>query len=288
MMNDDLAYLFILSIQSIGGYSRDTSIVVIVLETSEVFIIASLSTRSNTQVICIDPTTGSLSHTGKVGHDVFLSEEEAVNYVTDGSRLLCKSTVYGRAVLGYSALGNYGLLLVATKLTATIANLPGGGCVHTVTESQWVRIELNHPQPQGKGEIKNIQELTELDIDGKYFFCETRDITRPFPSSMPLQNPDEEFVWNGWLSRPFKEIGLPAHCVVLLQVFPSHLAYKFWQSCWFCSHSLICSIIFSFKSFSFPVIGMDVLTFNIHPVALMFDEGASFFKLLLPGARFSV
>jgi hypothetical protein len=35
---------------------------------------------------------------------------------------------------------------------------------------------------------------------------------------MPLQKPDDEFVWNGWFSMPFEDIGLPQHCVTLLQV----------------------------------------------------------------------
>ncbi|XP_010244500.1 PREDICTED: probable phosphoinositide phosphatase SAC9 [Nelumbo nucifera] len=199
---------------------RNTSVVVVILNTGEVYIVVSLSTRSDTQVIYVDPTTGSLGYNGKKGIDVFGSEDEALNYITNGSRwLLCKSRTYARAILGYSALGSFGLLLVATKLTSTIPNLPGGGCVYTVTESQWIKIPLQNPQPQGKGELKTIQEFAEIDIDGKHYYCETRDITRPFPSPMPLQNPDDEFVWNGWFSRPFKEIGLAQHCAILLQGF---------------------------------------------------------------------
>lgn len=197
---------------------RDASVVVITLDTGEVYIIASLFSRTDTQVIYVDPTTGALLYNGKQGVDVFKSEKEALDYITYGSRWLCKSITYARAILGYAALGNFGLLLVATKVTASIPNLPGGGCVYTVTESQWIKISLQNPQPQGKGEVKNVQELTELDIDGKHYFCETRDITRPFPSCMPLQKPDDEFVWNGWFSMPFKNIGLPQHCVTLLQV----------------------------------------------------------------------
>lgn len=188
------------------------------LENSEVYIIISLSSRPDTQVIYVDPTTGALRYDGKIGKDVFGSEEQAMNYVTDGSRLLCKSNIYGRAILGYASLGSFGLLLVATKVTTSIPNLPGGGCVYTVTESQWIKIQLQNTQPQGKGELKNIQELAELDIDGKHYFCETRDITRSFPSRRSFQEPDDEFVWNGWFSKPFKDIGLPKHCVILLQV----------------------------------------------------------------------
>lgn len=201
-----------------AGGSRDTSIVVVTLDTGEVYIITSLAARLDTQVIYVDPTTGALRYNAKAGFDIFRSENEALDYITNGSRWLCKSTTYARAILGYAALGSFGLLLVATKLTASVPNLPGGGCVYTVTESQWIKISLQNPQPQGKGEVKNVQELTDLDIDGKHYFCETRDITRPFPSHLPFDEPDEEFVWNGWFSLPFINIGLPQHCVILLQV----------------------------------------------------------------------
>ncbi|KAF6171493.1 hypothetical protein GIB67_018017 [Kingdonia uniflora] len=204
------------------GVLRNTSVVIVTLESSEVYIIVSLSTERETQVVYVDPTTGALCYSGKLGHDVFASEDEALMYITNGSRWLCKSTVNARALLGYSALGSFGLLLVATKLTASIPNLPGGGRVYTVTESEWVKIPLQNAKPQGKGELKNIQEMVDLDIDGKHYFCETRDITRPFPSRMPLQKPDEEFVWNSWFSMPFKDIGLPHHCVTLLQGFAEY------------------------------------------------------------------
>ncbi|XP_056161324.1 probable phosphoinositide phosphatase SAC9 isoform X3 [Syzygium oleosum] len=202
----------------VGG-SRDTSVVVVTVASGEVYIIVSLSTRVDTQVIYIDPTTGTLCYKGKPGLDVFKSEEQALNYVSDGSRWNCQSLSYGTAILGYAPLGGFGLLLIAKKVSPTIPNLPGGGCVYTVTESEWIKVSLQNPQSQGKGELKNIQDLMELDIDGKHYFCETRDITRPFPSRMPLESPDAEFVWNDWFSMPFRSIGLPYHCVTLLQGF---------------------------------------------------------------------
>jgi len=144
-------------------------------------------------VIYIDPTTGALRYRGKWGYDVFGSENEAVDYITNGSRWMCKSTTFAKAILGYTALGSFGLLLVATRLTASIPNLPGGGTVCTVTESQWIKIPLQNPQPQGKGEVKNVQELPDLDIDGKHYFCETRNITRPFPS-IDVMSSDYKYV----------------------------------------------------------------------------------------------
>lgn len=192
--------------------------IVVTLDSDEVFIIVSLCTRTDTQVIYVDPTTGALRHEAKLGFDLFKSQGEALDFITNGSRFASKSRTLARAILGYAALGNVALLLVATRLIASVPNLPGGGCVYTVAESQWIRIPLQNAVAQGKGEVKNVQELTELDIDGKHYFCETRDVTRPFPSRMPVNEPDQEFVWNAWLSTPFVGVGLPRHCVTLLQV----------------------------------------------------------------------
>ncbi|KAL8232512.1 hypothetical protein R6Q57_002290 [Mikania cordata] len=208
---------------------RATSVVVLTLDTNEVYIVVSLSSRNDTQIIYIDPTTGYLRHERKLGYDVFNSQDEALNYITDNSRSLYKSIIYARAILGYAVLGSFGLLLVATKLTSSIPNLPGDGCVNTVSKSQWVKVALQNPQVQGKGEIKNVQELAELDIDGTHYFCETRDITRPFPSHASVTNPDEEFVWNGWFSSSFKSIGLEQHCVVLLQGFAECRSFRGFQ-----------------------------------------------------------
>lgn len=224
-----------------AGGIRQTSVIVVTLETGEVYVIVSLSSRLDTQVIYIDPTTGALRYNAKPGYDIFKSEKEALNYITNGSEWLCRSTTYARAILGYAALGSFGLLLVATKLTASVPNLPGGGSVYTVTESQWIKISLQNPQPQGKGEVKNVSELTDLDIDGKHYFCEARDITRPFPSRMCLREPDDEFVWNAWFSMPFKNIGLSHHCVTLLQVL---------LHSWYHHHHHL-TVVFSYMTFIF-------------------------------------
>ncbi|GJV50355.1 hypothetical protein Tco_1440567 [Tanacetum coccineum] len=125
-------------------------------------------------VIYIDPTTGILRHDRKLGYDVFNSQDEALNYITDDSRTICKSTTYAKAILGYAVLGGIGLLLVATKLTASILYLPGGRCIYIISKSKWIKITLLNPQPPGKGEVKNVQELTEFEIDGKHYWNRVR------------------------------------------------------------------------------------------------------------------
>ncbi|GAQ84463.1 Sac domain-containing Phosphoinositide Phosphatase [Klebsormidium nitens] len=197
--------------------SRGTHILVLELESGDNYIVTSLSTRQDTQVIAIDPTSGSLRFTGRWGVDQFPSEPDAIHAVTSGGRTLVKSRIEGRAILGYAAVGQFALILVATKTRVSIASLPGGDSVQLVTDSQWKKIPLRSPQPQPASELKNITELTETAIDGCHYFCETRDLTRPFPSGAPVGEPDREYVWNEWLAAPFKRIGLPSHCVVLMQ-----------------------------------------------------------------------
>ncbi|KAH7440058.1 hypothetical protein KP509_04G089000 [Ceratopteris richardii] len=201
------------------GEMKDTSILIVELDSGERFILSTFSMENNTKVISIDPTTGELSFTNKHGFDKFPSETDAFQYITAHSRWLVKSKIYARAILGYAVIGNFSLLLVATKLKTSIQQLPGGGTVFLVEESQWIKTSLRNPEPLSKSELKNLSDLQEVDIDGMYYFSETRDITRPFPSSYLVTDPDREFIWNEWLSKPFIRLGLRHHCVALLQGF---------------------------------------------------------------------
>ncbi|KAK3264551.1 hypothetical protein CYMTET_26722, partial [Cymbomonas tetramitiformis] len=191
----------------------NTSILVVELENCSWFIVCSLATRRDTQVIRICATTGALQFTGLLGFDVFDSETEAMQHLATMARV--KSTLCGRAILGWVSLGDVGLLLIATRLRLTLA-LPTGDEVYTIAESQWVRVPLRDPSMSlSKQELSNLKLLTETPVDGCMFFCETADLTRPFPSESPLSDPCLEFVWNEWLAAPFRGIGLIHHCVVL-------------------------------------------------------------------------
>lgn len=200
--------------------ARETVVRVLELESGAWVLLLTLSTRDDTRLVTIDPTTGALCHTSQRGLDVFPSERAAYQHATNGGATPCKSSVQGRALLGYCALGPTALLLIATRVRPTVRSLPGGDTVWTVSESQWVKIPLRCPLagPLSKGEAKAVSELTDVLISDVHFFCETRDLTRPFPSPFPVHSPDPEFVWNQWLTAPLRALGLKEHCAVLLQV----------------------------------------------------------------------
>ncbi|XP_024361756.1 probable phosphoinositide phosphatase SAC9 [Physcomitrium patens] len=197
--------------------SRDTTVQVYQFESGDYVIVSSLSTRNDTQIVRIDPTTGVLQYQGRYGLDLFSSERDAIQYITTTGTVI--KSFPARAIIGYAALGGVGLLLIATRLKQSVPALPCGDTVFTVTESQCIRIPLRNPQYQSKSESKNANDLAEIQLDNLHYFCETRDITRPFPSKYSIGTPDREFVWNEWLSFPFKTVGLPNHCVTLLQGF---------------------------------------------------------------------
>jgi hypothetical protein len=72
--------------------------------------------------------------------------------------------------------------------------------------------------PLTRAEQERLGLLAEYTLDNAHFYCETADITRPFPSAAPVTAPSWEFVWNNWLGASLREEGLGAMCPPLLQV----------------------------------------------------------------------
>ena len=63
--------------------------------------------------------------------------------------------------------------------------------------------------------------VPKYSLNNAHYFCETADVTRPFPSSHPVGLPSGEFVWNAWLAASLAAVGLPGHCPRLLQACPT-------------------------------------------------------------------
>ena len=67
-------------------------------------------------------------------------------------------------------------------------------------------------------EIDRAGMLHKYTLNNAHYFCETADITRPFPSSHAVGDPSWEFVWNRWLAVSLRAHSLTEHCPQLLQV----------------------------------------------------------------------
>eukprot|EP00878_Enallax_costatus_P030322 GHUV01033006.1.p1 GENE.GHUV01033006.1~~GHUV01033006.1.p1 ORF type:complete len:414 (+),score=91.02 GHUV01033006.1:1544-2785(+) len=141
---------------------------------------------------------------------------------------LCAMQVltHAKYVLGYVVLGPVALLLLAEAVRVS-GTLPGGHEIKTVTQSKWHRITLQQPdldvttQAAAKAELdRGIDKTMSFPMDGAHYFCETLDITRPFPSQHPAGEPSWPFVWNKALTLPFRTAGLDGPntvCPALLQ-----------------------------------------------------------------------
>mmetsp|Transcript_40468 Transcript_40468/g.72680 ORF Transcript_40468/g.72680 Transcript_40468/m.72680 type:complete len:334 (-) Transcript_40468:869-1870(-) len=196
---------------------RNTAVLFVrVLLSGEHFLLASLSMRSDTLLIRIDPIDGHLHFDWREGVHVFPNEMKALEYLKPFGDLDVRARAC--AILGYAALNDVALMLLATRVRVAVT-LPGGHQIMTVSESQWMRVPL---QGTGEGqmsreELRKLESLTEFPLDGAHFFCETADITRPFPSDAEFTQPSWEWVWNRWLSHPFRKLGLLDMCPQLQQ-----------------------------------------------------------------------
>jgi lysophospholipid acyltransferase (LPLAT)-like uncharacterized protein len=85
-------------------------------------------------------------------------------------------------LIGYVRIASTGYLLVASKVRSDM-HLYGGHVCNTIEEKQWIKIPLDYPFSQSKLESKNIELLLDFPLEGLHYYCETVDLTRPFPSS---------------------------------------------------------------------------------------------------------
>ncbi|PSC67092.1 putative phosphoinositide phosphatase SAC9 isoform X1, partial [Micractinium conductrix] len=99
----------------------------------------------------------------------------------------------GYALLGYAVAGPAAGVLLATRVRDK-ALLPGGHTVYAVTDSQWTSVPLQNeaadaaavaalaglPPPRRSAEFwRALQQFT---LNNAHYYCETADISRPFPA----------------------------------------------------------------------------------------------------------
>lgn len=182
----------------------------------EWFIVSTLSMRKDTTILAVHPETGALQFAAVKGKDIFLNESEAVAYLKANYQL--KNATRAEALLGYVCLQSVGAawLVVATKVRRDMT-LPGGHGVFTIMEAKWMKMDLNYLGSPNKVEARNMEVMQDFPLEGLHFYCDTFDVTRPYPSPYPVDQYCEEYVWNEWLASPFQREGLRMWCVVMLQ-----------------------------------------------------------------------
>ena len=191
---------------------RSTSVVVLKRVNSleeELRVLISLSTTNET--ICLVVEAGRLTSLSAA----FSDEATALTVIT---RQGFFEVLRGTSLLGFASTLSVQHLerhrgeatsagvLVATK-TATKIRLPGGHAVQLVTEAQWVTASSKWvPEESDFWKM-----MKQEDIAGSHYYCETLDLTRPFPSGKPPEDADLEWVWNHWLTKSFRRLDITCY-----------------------------------------------------------------------------
>ncbi len=82
------------------------------------------------------------------------------------------------------------------------------------------QVEGDQEQALSQKELDRLALLPEYTLDNAHYYCETADVSRPFPSRHPVGAPSWEFVWNRWLTAALRQCGLPGACPHLMQARP--------------------------------------------------------------------
>jgi hypothetical protein len=211
---------------------RSTSVVVLKRRNNELRIVVSLSTTNETTCLVVE--AGRLSCAS--GQSAFSDEATALSQLT---RQGFSEVLRGCALLGFASTagtryshvgrvirvsdesdggGAAGTsedasagVLVATQ-SVTKLRMPGGHAVQLVTAAEWV---LASDWAAEEPEFWKV--MRQVDVAGNHYYCETLDMTRPFPSSKRPEDADVEWVWNHWLTKPFRRIDRGFCCPQLLQ-----------------------------------------------------------------------
>ncbi|EFC49945.1 SAC9 protein-like protein [Naegleria gruberi] len=194
---------------------RETQHLIVETDNGGFHIISSLSRRRDTQIITIEKYTGQLLYTGHPGVDLFYSPQDALKFLSKDKKNI-KNVTKCHSIIGYTVIGSCGYLFICTKVSLDLV-LPPNHHVYTIRETETITIPLTYPHRITKAEVKNCELMTEFQLKGLHFYCETYDLTRPFPSTHSPQDYTEEFCWNIHLTESFRKIRMRSWCCVLLQ-----------------------------------------------------------------------
>lgn len=170
------------------------------------YLVISPCACQSTYVITIDTSTGNPLYTGIPFVDLFTDHAIAAKYVTD---LGAKIAYHAEGLIGLATAENCATIAIVdgTQVTGHIGEHHK---VRTIRSVKYITIPL-----YGSQNTKSV--FSDFQLLDNHFYCESYDITRLFPSNVNPLKPDEDFVWNNGLRRPFKLLGIEHVCIAMVQ-----------------------------------------------------------------------
>eukprot|EP01060_Flectonema_neradi_P011380 TRINITY_DN18465_c0_g1_i1.p1 TRINITY_DN18465_c0_g1~~TRINITY_DN18465_c0_g1_i1.p1 ORF type:complete len:1226 (+),score=201.02 TRINITY_DN18465_c0_g1_i1:75-3752(+) len=197
------------------GTERSASAHLVIIADGQMFIISSLASRQDTQIISVCTVTGSLEYSNIVGESVFRTEESALRHLTKTRGLTITKQIRAKALLGIAN----GRLSIVTSSNKT-GYLPCGASIYTVESTEWVCLSQSTPCAYPSYSIKDnvVDNLMSYQYGGSHFYCDEVDLSRLYlAGSEKSGKPLSEFHWNYELSREFSAVGLGGWCTPLFQ-----------------------------------------------------------------------
>lgn len=180
--------------------------------TAFVHIVITPSTESVTYIFTVDLFTGCLLFSSTPYVDIFKSHRQACTFIVQKYN---KPTFHmqewqGKALIGITIENQY-LVIGLIEGARKCATLPNGSLIKQVNSTNFITIPLKSSHSQQK------PNFSSFPINKMHFYCETMDITRPYPSEHSITDYDESFCWNQRWRLPFARFGVEYVCIVLLQ-----------------------------------------------------------------------
>ncbi|OHT12914.1 hypothetical protein TRFO_17064 [Tritrichomonas foetus] len=183
-----------------------------------VYLVVTPSTESVSYVFTVDLTTGCLFYSATPFVDVFKSHRSACLSIAKRFSETVNSTQIkkwtGKALIGLT-YENQHLVIGLIQSSKKVASLPNGSSIKQINQTDFVTIPLKTYNPKNN----NPPSFTQFPLNEMHFYCETADLTRPYPSEHSVEDCDNDFCWNQRWRIPFVRIGLENVCIVMLQGF---------------------------------------------------------------------
>lgn len=177
-----------------------------------VHLVVTPFTETVTYVFTVDLFTGSLLFSSTPYVDIFKSHRQACSFIVSkyNKPSFRMQEWQGKGLIGIT-IDNQNLVIGLVEGARKCGSLPNGSVIKQITSTNFVTIPLK----SGSGNSKTV--VNNFPIDKMHFFCETMDLTRPYPSDHFVNDYDESFCWNQRWRLPFARFGVEFVCIVLLQ-----------------------------------------------------------------------
>ena len=153
------------------------SVTFISLQSLRRFLIVLTPTSKYYCLIHIDPYYGALSFTGVLGKDMFITEKEAIDFISKDDPV--ENLAKGFSILGYTTSGKNGILILIKSVQAEY-KLMTKNTIFKIKDVEIITFDIMFQTSF----LIDIEKLKNYPFNYNHYFCQTFDIASPFSKSV--------------------------------------------------------------------------------------------------------